>query len=724
MELGRPGALLLACLVAAGCSDGGKQVVSPGGSGGLGGEGGEGGGDGGAGGFGGVGGLGLDARPQNQTCIAPAQPPEPAAVTLQRAYPGLGFTFPLDIVQSPARPGRWYLAEKGGRVLTFEDRDDVSQADVAIDIGDRVSSEAREAGLLGLAFDPVTDDLLLSYTAPGVGGAPLLSVVSRFTSDDGGLTYDPGSEQRILTLDQPKDYHNGGHIVFGPDGYLYIGFGDGGDGANAGDLGTWLGKLLRIDVAGIAGYTVPSDNPFAGGGGLPEIWAYGLRNPWRFSFDASGRIWLADVGEAAWEEINLIEKGGDYGWDQYEGTACHLPPCGSRDAIEPVHAYAHDATGGRSITGGYLYRGPVQAIQGKYVFADFSEGRFWAMTDPALGPVTADILMETAYNPAGFAEAPDGELYVVDHVGGGLYRFVASGSGSNFPLKLSETGCVDSADPTKPAAGMIPYDVNTPLWSDLAQKDRYFAIPDGTTINILPDGDWDLPIGSVAMKTFYLGGKRVETRYLVRHADGGWAGYTYEWLPDQSDAILLAGGKAITVDGVSWSIPSRGQCMACHTAAAGRTLAMETAQLNRPLVWPNGREANVFDTLAHIGMFTERPGPSENEESLARVNPGRAYLHANCSYCHRPGGTGQGNADYRYQTALADMEVCGVEPQRDLGIPDALIVAPGEPERSTLLARMKALDDNRMPPIGTAVVDPDGTTLIEEWIRGLDGCTE
>jgi uncharacterized repeat protein (TIGR03806 family) len=698
--------------------------VSPGGSGGFGGSGGIGGygGEGGTGGIGGTAGVGLDARPSNPTCIAPAQPPQPATAGLARAFPALKFDFPLDMV---VFQGRWYVAEKGGRILSFEPREAVTEATVTLDITDRVSSTAREAGLLGLAFHEPSGALLVSYTAPGVGGSPLLSVLSRFTSDDGGLTYDPDSEEVLFTLDQPKDYHNGGHIAFGPDGYLYFGFGDGGDGSNAGDLETWLGKILRIDVSGPVGYTVPPDNPFVSGGGLPEIWAYGLRNPWRFSFDDRGRLWLADVGEALWEEIDLIEKGGDYGWDMYEGTSCHLGPCGGRDVIDPIWVYAHDDQGGRSVTGGYVYRGPVQALQGKYLFADFSEGRVWALTYPDGGPASAELLMETLYNPASFAEAPDGDLFLIDHVGGGLYRFVSAGTGEDpFPLMLSETGCVDPADPRKPAPGVLPYDVNTPLWSDAAQKDRYFAIPDGTTIDILPDGDWDMPVGTVTMKTFYLGGKRVETRLYVRHADGGWGGYTYQWLPDESDAVLLAGGKKVTVGGHEWAIPSRGQCAACHTAAAGRTLAMENAQLNRIIRWPNGREANLLDTLAHIGMFTQKPGPSSGEADLKNVHPARAYLHANCSNCHRPGGTGQGNADYRYRIALADMQVCDVEPQRDLGIEDARIVAPGAPERSTLLARMLDRGDEKMPPLGTAVIDPDGTAIIEDWIRGLAGCTE
>jgi uncharacterized repeat protein (TIGR03806 family) len=712
MALRKLGLLALLFSAGIGCSDATPRPAA-GGAGGA----------GGTGGGGGTAGYGLDQRPANPGCIAPAAPPGPANVKVVRAFPALAFTLPLDLVQASGRPGRWYAVEKAGRVWTFEDRDDVAAATVALDLTDRVSAEAREAGLLGLVFDPKSGAAIASYTAAR-GGGLLRTVLSRFTSTDGGLTYDRGTEQVLLTIDREKDYHNGGHVAFGPDGYLYFADGDGGDGSNGKGLQTLMGKVLRLDVSGPGGYTVPPDNPFAGGGGLPEIWAYGFRNPWRFSFDPAGQLWLADVGEAKWEEVDLVEKGGDYGWDTFEGLECRVPgACHRPNKIDPIWVYSHEE--GRSITGGFVYRGAAMPeLRGTYVFGDFAAGKIWGLTRPAGGgPASVRLLLESGLTIPAFGEALDGELYVIDHVGGGIYRLVHDdGGGHAFPGKLSATGCVDPADPTRPAAGLIPYDVNVPLWSDAAQKDRYFAIPDGATIDVLPDGDLDLPVGSVTMKTFYVQGRRVETRLLVRHQNGNWAGYTYEWNADETDAVLLPDRKTVDVNGQSWTMPSRGECLACHTAAAGRTLGFEQAQLNRTIRWPNGRDANLLDTLAHIGLFARDPGPAAGLPNLAAQPPGRAYLHANCSYCHRPDGTGQGNADYRFETPLPDMHVCDVEPQKDLGLADAKIVAPGDPAHSVLLSRMRDPGPLRMPPLGTAVVDDHGSGLVEDWIHGLSSC--
>ena len=724
------------------CSGNGPVATGgrPGGSAGTGGSVAEGGtgGSGGSGGMGGIGGdvgcgddlqggvpaaFGMDARPPNTTCVAPPRPSTGAPVKLVPAFGGLRFDQPLGLVQAPGNERRWYVLERPGRILTFEDGD--ARATVALDLGDEVASGPDEAGLLGLAFPPgfPGDPRAFVYYTSGDGG--FRAVLSSFGVSRDGRKFDAGSEVKLLELDRDRDFHNGGQLQFGPDGYLYVALGDGGNGKDARKLDVLFGKVLRLDVSGPA-YAIPPDNPYAGGGGRGEIWASGFRNPWRFSFDRdTGELWLGDVGKSDREEVNRVLPGLDYGWDSLEGTFCREGPCDAASA-PPVLEYDHGE--GKCIAGGYVYRGDaIPALQGAYVFADFIAGRIWGLFP---GEDAPRLLMETSINPASFGESLGGEIFVADHTGGTIYALVADGNPQDgFPRRLSETGCMDPADPAKPGPALIPYAVNAPLWSDGADKERWMAIPDGAQIAVGDDGDWEFPVGTVLVKTFRFDCKPIETRLFVRHEDGGWAGYTYEWNDAGTDATLLATGKTVKrADGGTWTFPSRGDCMSCHTAAAGRALGPETAQLNREIRWPNGKRANIVDTLSHVGLFAEPPGsalrlpglpdPFGDAPLAARA---RSYLHANCSSCHRPGGSGQGELDLRYDAE--DANVCEAEPQEgDLGIAGALLLAPGDPAHSLVSVRMQSLGRGRMPPIGTAVVDEKGAALIDEWIRSIATC--
>jgi uncharacterized repeat protein (TIGR03806 family) len=278
---------------------------------------------------------------------------------------------------------------------------------------------------------------------------------------------------------------------------------------------------------------------------------------------------------------------------------------------------------------------------------------------------------------------------------------------------------------------MIPYDVNVPLWSDGADKQRWLAVPDGKTIHVNADGDWDLPVGAVLMKQFSIGGVRVETRLLMHHPDGSWAGYSYEWNAAGTDADLLPAGKVKSVSGQPWSYPSRSDCLLCHTVAAGRSLGLETGQLNRDFVYASTlRVSNQLATLDHVGLFDApigSPATLAAYPALTSAAPladrARAYLHANCGFCHRPLGTGQGPADLRYTTPFAMTHTCNQVPQEgDLGVTGAFLITPGAPAKSIVSIRMKALDANRMPPIATAIVDPVGSQVVSDFIASLTGC--
>ncbi|MFL5271661.1 MAG: PQQ-dependent sugar dehydrogenase [Anaeromyxobacteraceae bacterium] len=685
------------------------------------------------------GGAERPVRPSNATCVAPALPASDASVDTPRAFPNVGFDEPLDVLQAPDDPSRVFVVQKQGIVKVFPNDPDASSSEVYVDLTAEVSSTASEAGLLGMAFHPrfaENGQVFLSYTGFAAGGG-LRSVVSRFHSTDGGLTLDPATEEILIAEDKQNTRHNGGTLAFGPDGFLYIGIGDDGgphDETNpAQDLTSLLGKLLRIDVNAPAGYAIPAGNPFAGGGARPEIYALGLRNPWRFSFDrATGELWVGDVGEDAWEEVDRIVPGGNYGWPIREGNHCLFDPaCSAAGLIPPVVEYPHAE--GVAITGGVVYRGSdLPALAGRYLFADFVSGKLWALTsDAATGAPVAELLANTGQNLVAFGELSDGEVLAVDMGTGTLRRLAPAAppaSTAAFPQTLRATGCFDPANPTRPVEALLPYDVNAALWADGADKERYFAIPDGTRIHVGADGDWDFPEGSVLVKTFLLGGRRVETRLLMRHPGGTWAGYSYEWNDAQDDAALLSAGRTKAVAGQTWSFPSRAECMECHTGAAGRSLGLETAQLDRA---PAAGGANQLTTLDALGVLDAQLAPASPGAAHLAAPGGpdglearaRAYLHANCSNCHRPSGPGGGPADLRYTTPLRDMRVCDVAPDHgDLGIGGARILAPGAPARSMLSARMHQLGTGHMPPLGTREVDAAGVSLVDGWIASLGAC--
>jgi len=699
---------------------------------------------------------GLDSRPDNTTCVAGERPSSNVTLSLERAFPDLpGFVNPLLMLQAPANGSNWYVVEQAGRVRVFANQSTVSATRLFIDIASRVRS-GGEMGLLGLAFHPAYPEdprVYLSYTHDA---GDLVSRVSEFRTRDGGATLDPTSEVILLTVPQPASNHNGGNIAFGPDGFLYIGFGDGGSGGdpwgtigNGQNLLTTLGKMLRIDIGGATGavpYRIPAGNPYAGnplcnaGAGTqncPEIHAYGFRNPWRWSFDReAGDLWVGDVGQGTLEEVDRVVAGGNYGWRCFEGTSSYNPNCGPNAAssLPPVAEYGRSS--GQSITGGYVYRGTsIPVLAGRYVFGDFVTGRIWhiARDTPPTLDVTQAPSLATGLSIASFAEGVDGELYVV-HYGGTLHRLRAGATGGGtVPMQLSATGCVQPGDATKPASGLVPYAPNAPFWSDGADKDRYLALPNGATITVAADGDFDLPNGSVLMKGFRLAGKRVETRLFMRHTDGEWAGYTYEWNAQGSDATRVIGGKTVSVNGQTWAFPSEAQCLACHTSAAGRSLGLEIAQLNGNLLYPQtGRVANQVVTLNAVQMFNPAvttapsampalPDPYGTAGSLQ--DRARAYLHTNCAQCHRPNGGTPTDLDLRYSTALANTNACNVAPQAgDLGIADARIVAAGAAARSVLVARMNRRDTRGMPPLSSTVVDLAGVSLVTNWINSLAGC--
>ena len=343
-----------------------------------------------------------------------------------------GLRLPLFLTHAGDGSGQLFVVEQPGTIRIIDQG--TLQETPFLDIRDRVWTKGNEQGLLGLAFHPdhKTNGRFFVHYNRKEDGATVVAEYGR----EGRSLRAAKSERMLMVVPQPYLNHNGGMIVFGPDGFLYIGRGDGGSRGDpqnrAQNSQEWLGKILRIDVDRGRPYAIPSDNPYASGGGRPEIFALGIRNPWRFSFDReTGILWLADVGQYKWEEIDLVVAGGNYGWRIMEGTHCYNPEegCSPEGLIFPIAEYGHEQ-GRCSITGGYVYRGTaVSPMKGLYLFGDYCSGELFVLSASAnrKRSTVLRVLMQTGLSISSFGEDEAGELYVVD-LKGGIYRLAASRS--------------------------------------------------------------------------------------------------------------------------------------------------------------------------------------------------------------------------------------------------------------------------------------------------------
>jgi uncharacterized repeat protein (TIGR03806 family) len=711
---------------------------------------------------------GLARRMPWSTSRIQGTPDPPALYRTEPAFPKLTFAEPLAMAHAP-KGNRWFVAQRYGRVLSFPNDPAVGTADPVFDL---------KRQILGLALHPdfgKNGELFVTSLIEPAARLPRRVRVSRLKVSGDPPRGDPRAERTIL--EWPSQYHDGGCLAFGPDGCLYIGAGDGGGDENGQGLGDLSSSILRIDVDRAGGgrpYAVPRDNPFVGAAGArPEVWAYGLRQPWRFSIDrVRGDLWAGDVGQDLWEMVYLVRRGGNYGWNVREGSHPYQPwrKPGPTPILPPVVEHSHAEA--RSLTGGYVYRGArLKELAAAYVYGDYDTGKIWALRYDGGRVVWHKEIADSTLRIVAFGEDGAGELYLVDHMGGRIHRLVPSPAltdRAEFPRRLSQTGLFVTTRDLRPAPGLIPYAVNAPLWSDGAVKERYLAIPGVAKIAFdavfFPESatgrgphGWKFPDGTVLVKTFFLDLEtansarrvRLETRLLHHErlvgteevGDQFWRGYTYVWDEDQVDATLLEAPNGLdrtytvrdpAAPGGSrrqtWHFPSRAECMLCHTMPAKFILGVNTLQMNRDFDY-DGVVENQLRAWEHAGLFT-KPLPASPERLPRLVDPSdpnqdldrraRSYLHANCAHCHR--AFGGGNANFQLLATLNrdEMGILGARPtQGSFDLADARVVMPGDPNHSVLVHRMSTLGIGRMPPLASSVVDEEALRLLRVWIQGL-----
>jgi glucose/arabinose dehydrogenase len=654
-----------------------------------------------------------DTRPVSETCRALAKSPALTAPEAKIAYQQVTTAKLRELVDIVPHAGKIYVVEKDGAIRYLAD--DGKTAPLVMDLSKELIV-GYDWGLMSFAFHPdfanngyVYATFNVPYpTLPLPEDVVFQSVLARFESKDGGLTIDPTTEKRLLVRNQPNINHGGNKVAFGNDGYLYYSVGDGSKTWEEGQKKDSLfGKVLRFDVDHGDPYAIPPTNPFAAGGGAPEVYAYGLRNPWRFNFDrVNGDLWLGDVGNTHFEEIDRIVLGGNYGWSVMEGRMCNLAPtCDPTGFIDPVVTHEHDGTpdGANAIIGGVVYRGSaLPELKGKYVYGDYGSSNWW-MIDPTPGAKVTPIRLERGLErvgPVSIDLDEKGEIIFATHEGK-VFRIVPppADAGPEMPAALSATGCVDKTDPTKPAAGLFPYDVNVPQWNDGAVADRYLSVPAGTTIAVGERGVLDLPPGSVAMRTFKKESKLVETQLLLHRPDASWDAYTYAWSSDQKDAQLVTKETTIALPNAATHTVKPAECTGCHTGHVTRGL--EAGQLERGGVDPKVPHTSLA-TLAHVGLLAAPIAP-ESYDVFPQLTGydtderrSRAYLHANCSGCHD--GQDKTKLDLRWTAPRPDDRACAI------------------------LSTMRSTGPDHQPPIGPKTPDATALRALSAWVAGFRPC--
>lgn len=683
------------------------------------------------------------------------EPPKPFVA--EQVFAKITLSNALDMVPVPGLE-QWLVAENGGKIRTVPDDPDTAQSDIAIDL--KAVHPACDH-VYGIAFHPKFAEnrqIFITYT----NGDKLDdgTRLSRFkVVRDKPLQIDHASEEIILTW--LSGGHNGAAIAFGADGFLYVSTGDAEVPAppdpriTGQDITDLLSSVLRIDVDrkedGKA-YAVPKDNPFVTKpNARPEIWAYGFRNPWKISFDRkTGNLWCGDVGWEQWENIFLVTRGGNYGWSAVEGNNLLFPERrGPTPISPPVVTHGHDEAA--SITGGFVYRGTrLPELAGAYIYADYETGKIWALWHDGKQITRHEEIADTPHKIVTFGQGEDGELFFI-HYGTPatvhrLTRNPNAGKTSPFPRKLSETGLFADVAKQTPAAGVVPFDIRAPMWSEGGKGRRFAAmVGAGDCVStkiwqnkgrnrIESKVSW--PKDTVLAKTISLemeNGNRATARNIetqLLHFDGeAWNAYSYRWNDDATDADLVGphgGERRLNLKGSTypggrhthtWRFHSRAECIRCHNSWSGFALALQPQQLTDD----SAKRLTALGLIdADYSRKSEARLSNPHDESLALVSRARSWLHANCAHCHRENGGGSVPLILNAELGQDELRALNEKPTRgDFGMKDAKVILPGSPWKSVLLHRIATSGTGHMPPLGPRDVDEHAIGFMAEWILSM-----
>ncbi len=703
-------------------------------------------------------------------------PEPPLPLVLEPAFPKLSFKGPISINRLPESE-RYLVLEQHHKIFSFIDHADTSAVDLFVDFavqkplcGGLADREQRNIDLFSIAFHPQFATNRLAYVCYVSSGKETKTHIARFEVD---RSEPPrllvNTETDVLTCDGGG--HNGCTLLFDRSGYLYISIGDltepsPPDRLNTGqDISDLYASILRIDIDHAdpgRNYSIPVDNPFVNlRSARPEVYAYGLRNPFRMSFDLpTGDLWVGDVGWEAWEMIYRVRSGGNYGWAVKEGPGDVKPQkVGPTPISPPDVALGHNEAA--SVTGGFVYHGTkFPELAGKYIFGDWVTRKFWAVTFDESRVTGLQEIAVGQVKPICFEVDSSGELLILDYSesnqAGGIYRFARNPAASQpidkFPRELSKSGLfVDIASHTL-APGVATYQINAPMWADGAQAENLLAIPGHEATAKFyqrPQKTFNwfntkvtLPIGTVFAKTYSFPAsqptvvpRRVETQIAFKDEQGEWQYYTYRWNESGTDAELVPANGASQAIEISdnlgtrklqWQFASRSQCRICHTPWTGETNGFVEAQLRDPSNLPD-----AWHKLIEGGwvIADDSPSPLDDTHYSALVNPldasqpldrrARSYLHTNCSHCHMNGGNASTVFEVQFDKPLADSKIRTKPMRGDFGLPDADIINPGLPTQSILLLRMAKSGSGRMPHVGSQFTDTQGVRLIRQWIDSL-----
>ncbi len=676
-------------------------------------------------------------------------PAPPAPYAIRPVWPTLSFRNPTSLEE--LHGGRMLVSEIDGRVYTFVKNSPTPRKELLLKI-----DGAEIWHVTAYLQQSPQWQLFVCYSKDGT------SRVSRFHVDD--TTADPQSEVIVLTW--PAGGHNAGCLRFGTDGMLYISTGDGSgpnppDGRTAAqDVSNLFGCILRIDIRkreDDRNYAVPPDNPFVElDGARPEIWAYGLRNPWKFGIDSTtGHIFAADNGWESWEMVHQIIRGGNCGWPIMEGRTVLRSEVeqGPTPIRPPVKDHAH--TEANSVIGGPVYRGTLLPdLAGTFIYGDYITGTIWGLKSDGRDSYVHTTLVDTDQRITAFAEGSAGELFVLDYdFTGRIYELVSSGledNSASFPRQLSDTGLFTSVEAMAPAPGVVPYEVIVERWTDGAHAKRWVAIPESGTITLGEGGSpTGYPDGTVFVKHLTMPEADaskpplpLETQ-ILHYENEIWRPYSYVWDEEKKDAVLVGTAgtdrllhytvhttdrQGVDTDECTWHVSAVNECRMCHNAGSGLVLGFVPNQLDIVQPASGGGSSNQLTQLAAKKVINgirqslgNHPGRlvDPDDESQSLNDRARSYLHGNCSSCHHPGGNAIVSFYLRRELPFEDLRTNKGTGIGTFGLRNAKLIVPGDPYRSVLLYRMSKLGYARMPYIGSRLVDSRGVDLVEQWVRSL-----